>query len=1025
MLQRSWGERLFAKALLLASLMLAVSDVMAQASLELTAPGGTTFTSPSGFDLMLVANDGSTGNTFEQVEFYWLTRNGDRIDFDQVMPSRIYHESGLPSGVYQYSLEGRAMYRDARGNERYKSILPIPRLTVTVLAGYGGITASASSCTIPWGQSSCPVTINWTSNAPAAQVFMSALDNSNMQLVGQGQSGAITASVTPAGQRFHLRNGAATFATTEARGIATVNQAPTISIATPTAGAMFPAGASVPISASAADSDDGVGRVDLKVDGTTVASLTSPPYSTRLTTLAPGTHTVTATAIDTRGTSTTSAPVSISVSTIPGTTLTRRYVYDSHQRLCKSIEPETGSTVMGYDAAGNLAWSAAGLDLPSTTSCDLAAAEASGRAVRRTYDARNRIATLRFPDRNGDVDYQYTPDGLVQQTTAYNDSGTTTATSSYQYNKLRLLSGESLAQTGATTRSIGYGYSPNGHLAGQTYPSGRYIDYAPNAMGQATRAGDYASGVSYYPNGGIKQFTYGNGVVHTTTQNARRLPWRSVDSNIIGFETTLDANGNVIAIADLQLGATYGRQMQYDDRNRLIAAGSAMFGGDGWHRFSYDALDNIRSWSLGGVKADQYWFDAKNRLTNVRNEYGATTAGLSYDLQGNLHTKNGREYSFDYGNRLRAVVGSASYRYNAAGLRVLSTDSNGAKEESFYSTAGQLLSEIDELGGSFTETIYLSGSAIVQLQGSTVGTAVVYQHTDPQGSPTASSGPSGQLLQRTHYEPYGKPINRVVDGIGYAGHKMDADIDLSYMQQRYYDPNLARFLSADPESVDLGSGRNFNRFKYGNNSPYTFVDPDGRAESPYLMRLIIPGQVTWDNGVTAAEQGDYPMAIALGATAIAEAGMAVVTLGQGSAIMNSSRAVAQEIAAVSAARNAAQAARNAKAEGGAVAGLVTEAGEVFTGASTKAGGPGIATNRTVSDAAEQLAQSERSAVHGCCAEINAMSNAANAGAKLKGSRLATVRVSGGGKNKLMTPCATCQAVADKLGVVTVSPPLKP
>jgi len=38
----------------------------------------------------------------------------------------------------------------------------------------------------------------------------------------------------------------------------------------------------------------------------------------------------------------------------------RRYVYDANQQLCKVIEPESGSTVMAYDAAGNLAWSASG-----------------------------------------------------------------------------------------------------------------------------------------------------------------------------------------------------------------------------------------------------------------------------------------------------------------------------------------------------------------------------------------------------------------------------------------------------------------------------------------------------------------------------------------------------------------------------------------------------------------------------------------------------------------------------------------
>ena len=33
----------------------------------------------------------------------------------------------------------------------------------------------------------------------------------------------------------------------------------------------------------------------------------------------------------------------------------------AYQQLCKSIEPETGSTVLAYDNAGNLSWSASGL----------------------------------------------------------------------------------------------------------------------------------------------------------------------------------------------------------------------------------------------------------------------------------------------------------------------------------------------------------------------------------------------------------------------------------------------------------------------------------------------------------------------------------------------------------------------------------------------------------------------------------------------------------------------------------------
>jgi hypothetical protein len=40
------------------------------------------------------------------------------------------------------------------------------------------------------------------------------------------------------------------------------------------------------------------------------------------------------------------------------TSATRYFVYDVHQRLCKQIDPESGASVFGYDAANNQIWSA-------------------------------------------------------------------------------------------------------------------------------------------------------------------------------------------------------------------------------------------------------------------------------------------------------------------------------------------------------------------------------------------------------------------------------------------------------------------------------------------------------------------------------------------------------------------------------------------------------------------------------------------------------------------------------------------
>lgn len=57
---------------------------------------------------------------------------------------------------------------------------------------------------------------------------------------------------------------------------------------------------------------------------------------------------------------------------------------------------------------------------------------------------------------------------------------------------------------------------------------------------------------------------------------------------------------------------------------------------------------------------------------------------------------------------------------------------------------------------------------------------------------------------------------------------MDGATGLTYMQQRYYDPQIGRFLSVDPITPSGKTGGNFSRYWYANNNPFRFTDPDGR-----------------------------------------------------------------------------------------------------------------------------------------------------------------------------------------------------
>lgn len=108
----------------------------------------------------------------------------------------------------------------------------------------------------------------------------------------------------------------------EQAGIAgTPNTPPTVSLTAPEAGALYTAPADVTIAADAADVDGTIARVDFYANSTLVGSTTTAPYSVVWQATTAGSYTLTAKAIDDRGTATTSAGRSITVEpgpTVPG-----------------------------------------------------------------------------------------------------------------------------------------------------------------------------------------------------------------------------------------------------------------------------------------------------------------------------------------------------------------------------------------------------------------------------------------------------------------------------------------------------------------------------------------------------------------------------------------------------------------------------------------------------------------------------------------------------------------------------------
>jgi YD repeat-containing protein len=395
------------------------------------------------------------------------------------------------------------------------------------------------------------------------------------------------------------------------------------------------------------------------------------------------------------------------------TAISRRYVYDQFQQRCKQTEPESGATVLAFNAVGNLEWSASGLSDTDPADCSFVVGYASPSRIERSYNSEGLLTSLRFADGNGDQHWAYWPDGKLKRVVVSADGRTTT--SEYDYNLRGLLTSQALRVGSDAAFSLSHRYDANGSLSGHRYPDGQDIDYAPNALGQPTRVGSFATHVRHHPNGAVASFRFGNGIEQETFINPRGLVERNRHqagtSAVLDDHYDYDLHGNVAAISDGTPGARGDRDLSYDGLDRLRSAQSPMFG---TASYGYDVLDNLRRVTVADRDHD-YVYDGANRLVNVVDHATqATVMGLSYDSLGNVLRRNGQEFQFDHANQLRAVPGLERYQYDGHGRRVRAIDATNAAITSFYDLGGVLRVERDHRQAQNRNYTYLGGKLIAR-----------------------------------------------------------------------------------------------------------------------------------------------------------------------------------------------------------------------------------------------------------------------------------------------------------------------
>ena len=195
-------------------------------------------------------------------------------------------------------------------------------------------------------------------------------------------------------------------------------------------------------------------------------------------------------------------------------------------------------------------------------------------------------------------------------------------------------------------------------------------------------------------------------------------------------------------------------------------------------------------------------------------------------------------------------MATGTFVYDAHDLRARQ-QINGQTHYSVYSLSGQLKARHRGVHGQTDQsrTVYLPFG--VRLQNG----LAEYIHKDHLSNPvaaTSNTNAGSELLWRALYTPFGQkrfrnaagpiatPANEV-DNEGFTGHIDDAATGLTYMQARYYDPKLARFLSIDPVTfMDTGAPEMFNRYAYAINDPINHNDPTGEIVPAIAACAAIP-----------------------------------------------------------------------------------------------------------------------------------------------------------------------------------------